>query len=219
MVLVSAFSVLFWLFWYLTYLAVYDYGAAFVDMNVGGFEVPLAWFDSLNALTCIVLGPIFAALWLKLSKRPQGDISLFKKTGLGFIFLGLSFFMLVGAEFARGIGAPETAKASILWIVAFGVLLSMGEMFFSPLGNSFVSKYAPKRVLAVLMGVWTFATFVAGKSYGYLYDFTLKFDMITVYTVIPVILFVAAALLFIFDKKLNSLVEDEETNVKEKSIA
>lgn len=218
-VLVSAFSVLFWLFWYLTYLAVYDYGAAFVDMNVGGFDVPLAWFDSLNALTCIVLGPIFAALWLKLSKRPQGDISLFKKTGLGFIFLGLSFFMLVGAEFARGIGAPDTAKASILWIVAFGVLLSMGEMFFSPLGNSFVSKYAPKRVLAVLMGVWTFATFVAGKSYGYLYDFTLKFDMITVYTVIPVILFVAAALLFIFDKKLNSLVEDEETNGKEKSIA
>ncbi|MDO7203403.1 hypothetical protein Q5M85_03345 [Paraclostridium bifermentans] len=71
MVLVSAFSVLFWLFWYLTYLAVYDYGAAFVDMNVGGFDVPLAWFDSLNALTCIVLGPIFAALWLKLSKRPQ----------------------------------------------------------------------------------------------------------------------------------------------------
>ena len=113
----------------------------------------------------------------------------------------------------------DTVKASILWIVAFGVLLSMGEMFFSPLGNSFVSKYAPKRVLAVLMGVWTFATFVAGKSYGYLYDFTLKFDMITVYTVIPVILFVAAALLFIFDKKLNSLVEDEETNGKEKSIA
>ena len=43
--------------------------------------------------------------------------------------------------------------------------------------------------------------------------------MITVYTVIPVILFIAAALLFIFDKKLNSLVEDEESNKEEKSIA
>lgn len=218
-VLISAFSVLFWVFWYLTYLAVYDYGALFVNMNVGGFEVPLAWFDSLNALACIVLGPIFAALWLKLSNRPQGDMSLFKKTGLGFIFLGLSFFMLVGAEFTRGIGAPDTVKASIVWIIAFGILLSMGEMFFSPLGNSFVSKYAPKRVLAVLMGVWTFATFLAGKSYGYLYDFTLKFDMITVYTVIPVILFVAAALLFIFDKKLSKLVEDEDSKDYAKSIA
>lgn len=209
-VLVSCFSVLFWVFWNLTYLAVYDYGEVFVNMNVGGFEVPLAWFDSLNAFTCIALGPILAGLWAKLAKRPQGDLSLFKKTALGLIFLGVSFLVLVGAEVSRGVGAPETVKASIVWIIAFGILLSTGEMFFSPLGNSFVSKYAPKQMLAVLMGVWTFATFLAGKAYGDIYAFTLKFDMITVYTVITGILFVGAALLFIFDKKLSSLVEDEE---------
>lgn len=209
-VLVSLFSVLFWVFWYLTYLAVFDYGGTFVNMNVGGFEVPLAWFDSMNGLTCIVLGPVLAGLWAKLAKRPQGDMSLFKKTGLGFIFLGLSFLTLVGAEVTRGIGAPESAKASIVWIIAFAILLSTGEMCFSPLGNSFVSKYAPKKMLAVLMGVWTFATFIAGKTYGNIYDFTLQFDMIAVYTVIPAILFVAALILFVFDKKLNSLVEDED---------
>lgn len=213
-VLVSCFSVIFWVFWYLSYVAVYDYGELFVDMTVGNFEVPLVWFDSLNALTCIALGPVLAAVWLKLSKRPQGDLSLFKKTGLGLMFLGLSFLMLVGAELTRGVGAPETVKASLLWIVAFGVLLSLGEMCFSPLGNSFVSKYAPKKMLAVLMGVWTFATFVAGKSYGYIYNFTLKFDMMKVYTIIPVILFIAAVLLFVFDKKLNSLVEDEKEEAK-----
>lgn len=213
-VLVSCFSVIFWVFWYLSYLAVYDYGELFVNMTVGGFDVPLSWFDSLNSLTCIVLGPVLAAVWLKLSKRPQGDLSLFKKTGLGLMFLGLSFLTLIGAEMSRGVGAPETAKASLLWIVAFGVLLSLGEMCFSPLGNSFVSKYAPKKMLAVLMGVWTFATFVAGKSYGYIYNFTLQFDMMKVYTIIPVILFVAAVLLFVFDKKLNSLVEDENEEAK-----
>jgi len=208
-ILVSVFSVIFWLFWYLTYLAVYDYGAAFVDMFVGGFEVPLAWFDSLNALVCIVLGPVLAVVWTKLANRPQGDISLFKKTGLGLIFLGLAFLMLVGAELTRGIGAPEAVKASIIWIVFFGILLSIGEMLFSPLGNSFVSKYAPKKYLGVLMGVWTFATFLAGKGYGYIYAFTLKFDMIKVYTIIPIILFVAAAILFVSDKTLSKLVEEE----------
>src|SRR3712207_8985262 len=60
------------------------------------------------------------------------------------LFPYTTLFRSVGAEFSRGIGAPDTVKASILWIVAFGVLLSLGEMFFSPLGNSFVSKYAPK---------------------------------------------------------------------------
>ncbi|HBG5847550.1 TPA: peptide MFS transporter [Clostridioides difficile] len=209
-ILISFFSVIFWVFWYLTYLAVYDYGAAFVDMTIGGFDIPLAWFDSLNALVCIVLGPVLGALWFKLASRPQGDMSLFKKTGLGLIFLGLAFLMLVGAEFSRGVGAPETAKASIIWIIMFGILLSFGEMLFSPLGNSFVSKYAPKKLLGVLMGVWTFATFIAGQGYGYIYAFTLKFEMIKVYTIIPVILFVSAILLFLFDKTLSRLVEDDK---------
>ncbi|MCF1846479.1 MFS transporter, partial [Staphylococcus aureus] len=74
------------------------------------------------------LGPVLGALWFKLASRPQGDMSLFKKTGLGLIFLGLAFLMLVGAEFTRGVGAPETAKASIMWIIMFGILLSFGEM-------------------------------------------------------------------------------------------
>jgi POT family proton-dependent oligopeptide transporter len=207
-VLVSIFSIVFWVFWYLTYLAVYDYGALFVNMNVGGFEVPLSWFDSLNSFICIAMGPVLAIVWFKLSKRPQGDMSLFKKLALGLSFLGLSFLMLVGAELSRG--SVATAKASIIWIIAFGVLLSMGEMFFSPLGNSFVAKYAPNKIYSILMGVWIFATFVAGKSYGYLYEFASKFPIIQAYVVIPVVLFVCAVLLFLFDKKLVKLLEVEE---------
>ena len=215
-ILVSTVSVIFWLFWYVTYLAVYDYGGTFVDMSIGNFEVPLLWFDSENAFLCIALGPVLGALWYKLSQRPQGDLSLFKKTGIGLTFLGVAFLMLVGAEFTRGIGAPETAKASIGWIIAFGFFLSVGEMCFSPLGNSFVSKYAPKKFLAVLMGVWTFATFIAGKTHGAIYNFTKQFDMITVYTAIPVILFVCAISLFVLDKNLSKLVADDNEDMKNK---
>jgi len=207
-VLISLFSVVFWVFWYLTYLAVYDYGGQFVNMNVGTFTVPLSWFDSLNSLTCIILGPVLAALWFKMSNSAKGDLSLFKKLALGLTLLGLSFLMLVGAEISRGLGAPVTSQASIVWIIAFGVLLSAGEMLFSPLGNSFVTKYAPNKIYSVLMGVWIFATFIAGKSYGYLYSVTSKFSIMQSYVVIPVILFVFAALLFIFDKKLIKLLED-----------
>ena len=204
-VLISIFSVVFWVFWYLTYLAVYDYGAQFVNMNVGGFAVPLSWFDSLNAAVCIIMGPVLGVLWFKLSKTIRGDLSLFKKLALGLSLLGMSFLMLVGAEMSRGAG-----KASIIWIIAFGVLLSLGEMLFSPLGNSFVTKYAPNKMYSVLMGVWICASFIAGKSYGYLYAFASKFPIIQAYVTIPIILFVFAVLLFVFDKKLIKLLEDEE---------
>ena len=82
-ILISTFSVIFWVFWYLTYLAAYDYGAAFINMNVSGFNVPLSWFDSLNSMTCIALGPVLGMLWFKLSKTARGDLSLFKKLGIG----------------------------------------------------------------------------------------------------------------------------------------
>jgi dipeptide/tripeptide permease len=209
-VLVSMFSIIFWVFWYLTYLAAYDYGAAFINMDVSGFAVPLSWFDSLNSFACMALGPILGIVWFKLSQRPKGDMSLFKKLALGLGFLGAAFLMLVFAELSRGVGAPETAKASLAYLVAFGLFLTIGEMCFSPLGNSFVTKYAPGKLLGVLMGVWTFATFVAGKTYGYLYAITSSYSPIQAYTVIPAILFVAALALVVFDKKLTSLLNDTE---------
>ncbi len=208
-VMVSLFSVIFWVFWYLTYLAAYDYGGEFVNMNLSGFDVPLSWFDSLNAFVCIALGPVLGVIWFKMSKRPGGDLSLFKKLGLGLTFLGFSFLMLVGAEMSRGAGGPLAAKASILWLIAFGVLLSIGEMLFSPLGNSFVAKHAPNKLYSVLMGVWIIATFIAGKSYGYLYAIATAYPIMQSYVVIPIILFVTAALLFAFDKKLVALLEEE----------
>ena len=66
------------------------------------------------------------------------------------------------------------------------------------------------------MGVWTVATFIAGKSYGWSYNFTLQFKMIKVYITILIILFIAAILLFVFDKKLSSLVEGEDEKAEEK---
>ena len=209
-ILVSFFSVIFWLFWYMSYLSVYDYLERFTNTQMGSIKFETAWFDSLNGLWCIALGPILGILWMKLSARPQGDMSLFKKLGIGLLFLGSSYLMLIAAEFQRGVGAGEEAKASLIWIILFSILLSLGEMFFSPLGNSFITKYAPKRILSVMMGVWIIASFLAGKGYGYMYAFVLKFDMMQAYVGIPIVLIIAAALLFIFNNKFTSLVEGNE---------
>jgi proton-dependent oligopeptide transporter, POT family len=115
--------------------------------------------------------------------------------------------MLVFAELSRG--GVATAKASIMYLLLFGILLSVGEMLFSPLGNSFVTKHAPNKMYSVLMGVWILASFVAGKSYGYIYAIASNYPIMIAYVVIPVILFIAAVLLFVFDKKLIRLLDEE----------
>ncbi len=61
-----------------------------------------------------------------------------------------------------------------------------------------------------------YATFIAGKTHGAIYNFTKQFDMIIVYTVIPVILFVCAVSLFALDKKLSTLVADDDSEDADK---
>ncbi|WML34183.1 peptide MFS transporter [Clostridium sp. OS1-26] len=212
-VLISVFSVIFWVFWYLAYMPVYLYwdgDNAAANWMIGSFKVPSVWFDSLNAFMCITLGPILGGLWTKLAKRPQGDLSMFKKTALGMLLLGLSYVIFAMADVTRG-----SNLAPLGWIIAFGIVLSLGEMVFSPLGNSFISKFAPPRLLSQMMSVWVLAVFFAGKSYGWLYEFTLKFKFSTVYFVIAGIAIAAGIILWSLDKTLNGLVlKDEELQNK-----
>ena len=216
-VIISLLSVIFWTFWYLTYVILYDYMPKFVDDKIGTFTVPTSWLDSLNAFACIALGPILGALWYKLANRPQGDWSLYKKASIALFFLGATFGVLALTEVSRGAGAPETQKASILWVVLFFVVLSLAEMFFSPLGPSFVSKYAPKHILSIMMAVWIVATFGAAKGYGLLYAAIAEVPIIKLSLGIGVVCVVVALLVFAFEKKLAGLVElrEGETLVEE----
>ena len=78
-ILVSAFQIVFWLFWDLASLPVYYYWTKNMTWKIGNFTVPTTWFDALSALYCVILGPITALLWQRLEARPQGDMSIFKK--------------------------------------------------------------------------------------------------------------------------------------------
>lgn len=65
-------------------LIMYHWGPDFDYANkanwmIGNFTVPSSWFDSLNALCCIVLGLVLTAVWTKKAKSPKGDLSMFKK--------------------------------------------------------------------------------------------------------------------------------------------
>ncbi|CAM2891165.1 peptide MFS transporter [Clostridium sporogenes] len=212
-ILVSFFSVIFWVFWYLAYMPVYFYWGgdhAAANWMIGNFEVPTIWFDSLNALVCIALGPVLGKVWERLAKRPQGDMSMFKKTALGMMLLGLSYVIFAMADVTRG-----GNLAPLAWIIGFGIVLSLGEMVFSPLGNSFISKFAPPKLLSSMMSVWVLAVFFAGKSYGWVYEFTLKFKFSTVYFVIAGIAAGAGIILWLLDGKLNGLVVKDEEILEE----
>lgn len=203
-VVASIFSIIFWIFWYLGYLPVYYYWAENANWAIGGYEVPATWFDAANSMFCVILGPVVASLWKKLAARPQGDMSIFRKTALGITTIGLGYLFYILMDIVRGDG-----KVSVIWLLGFAFLLTLGEMFFSPLGHAFISKYSPSRYLAVMMSVWGFATFIAAKSYGYVYGLlfggNLEFRVACV--IVAGIALVSAVIMVALDKKLSALVD------------
>jgi dipeptide/tripeptide permease len=209
-ILVSLLSVIFWLFYYQQDLAITIYMTKYVNMTVGTFEVPPSWVTTtFNGLLCVVLGGVMAAIWKKLAARPQGDMNMFQKVGMAFLFLGLAFGIMVVAEFTRGIGASETSKVSVIWLFAFVLLLTIGEMCFSPLKDAFVSKYAPKKYTSLLMGVIIMSTFCASKLSPFVQVVIDRFDVFPAMAGIFIILIVCALLMILTNGKLNKLVEED----------
>ncbi|MDO4383277.1 MAG: peptide MFS transporter [Eubacteriales bacterium] len=213
-VLLTLLSAVFWMLWYMAYMPAYyrfGYGDGDSFMNkanwyVGSFQIPTSWFDSVNALCCIILGPVLAIVWRKLSERPQGDMSMFRKTALGCILVGISYIVMVIADNIAG----DSGQCSIFWLALVCILMSVGEMVFSPLGNSFISKFAPAKLLGFLLGFWPIAVFFAQKLYPKLYDFLNTMSFAKGYGVCAAVVIIFGVILWAFSNKLESWSTEEE---------
>lgn len=211
--ILSFFSIFFWVFYNQAGSSLTLYMKDYVDMYVGSFEIPVMWIEtSLNGFLCVVLGPIMAAIWTMLSKREKGDLSMAQKIALGYVFLAVAFGFVIAAELSRGVGSAATVKTSVIWLMLFVLFQTIGEMCFSPLGNSLVSKIAPAKYLSLLMGVWACATFFANKAAGYVQMIIEKMGLMQTFISIPIILVVGTFILLAFNKKLTAMIgtDDDE---------
>lgn len=212
--IVTAFSGIFWLIWYMVYNPVYyefgpttEAGLGWANWNIGSFTMPTAWFDSMNALLCIVLCPVFAGIWAKMRQRPQGDMGMFKKTALGIIILGFTPATMVLAAVLSGSGTKDPVG---IWIIVLtAVFMTVGEVIFSPLGNSFINKYAPKKLLGTLLGIWPLVIFFAGKGNAILYNWLSKFDFIKAYGGVAIVVIACGLIMLAFSGKVDNMVEDK----------
>jgi len=115
----------------------------------GDFLIPASWFQSLNPVFIILLGPLYSMLWMGLARRHL-DPSSPVKLAIGLVVLGLAFVVMIGA--AALVAAGQQVLPS--WLIFTYLLLTMGELALSPVGMSAVTKLAPRRLVGQMMGVW-----------------------------------------------------------------
>lgn len=136
----------------------------FTRRQVGSFEVPATWFQSINSLFIILLSPVIAALWVALSRRKL-DLSSPAKFALGLLFAGIGFLVMIYAAKVV-VASGGTARVAPWWLVGSYFFQTIGELFLSPVGLSSMTKLSPRRYVGQMMGVWFLAAAVGNLIAG-----------------------------------------------------
>ena len=167
-------------------------------------------FQSFNplfivALTTLVMG-IFAML-NKAGKEPSTP----KKIGIGMIIAAAGFTLVLVASIGllsphtlAGQPVPDSSRVSPYWLVNSYLILTVAELFLSPMGLSFVSKVAPQRFQGLMQGGWLLATAVGNKLLFVGSFFWGKLELWQLWLIFIVCCLVSAAFIFSIMKKLEA---------------
>lgn len=117
-------------------------------------EITVSWFSTLNSFFIIALASTVSKLW-----ESKYNPSAAFKYGFGLILVAIGF-LIIGLG-SWGIG--EGVKISMVFLVLTYLFHTLGELFISPVGLSYVSKLVPGRMLAFMFGIWYLAIAIAQK--------------------------------------------------------
>lgn len=193
-----------------------------VDRRVGDKVIATSYFQSLNAIFIVILAPVISVLWSSIESKGV-HISICQKQALGILLLSVSFAILTFATLNLGPGVG----VSMLWVLFFYFVYTVGELCLSPIGLSMVTKLSPARFMSLLMGVWFMSTAAAQKLCGSLsalypsknpqtgeltetdflgYHIANTHDYFLLFVIFTLI---ASGALFLLCKKLDKMMEEE----------
>lgn len=190
--ILTIFSIMFWAFFEQAGSSMNLFTDRFVDRTVFGKEIPASAFQSVNAIFIVLLAPLFSMLWLGLGRKGK-DPSSAVKFAMALIQVGIGFVAMVWA--ARQ--AEASGKSALALLIMAYFFHTTGELCLSPVGLSMVTKMAPQRLAALLMGLWLLSSAFAHIVGGQLASMSADWGFGKLYTVIVAFAIGSGVLLFI----------------------
>ncbi len=169
--------------------------------TIAGFSIPSTWYQAFNPFMIWGFTPLVIGFWRWQSARNQEPSSL-AKMGLGCLMLGLGFIVMIAA--ASGMAPGQ--KRGLLWLFGSTAIFTIGELYLSPIGLSFVTKVSPARIVSMMMGVWFLSNFIGNYMTGYLGTFWEKMPHTQFFLMLLVIGVVAGLLLLAISRPLDKIV-------------
>jgi POT family proton-dependent oligopeptide transporter len=159
-ILITFFMTLFWGFHELSGSVITLFASRNVDL--GGI-MTAAQTNSLNSMFIIILAIPISLLWGYLSKKNMNPRTPYK-FGLGLLLAGASFYILS----ISGASADENGMVPFAYLFVMYLVISIGELFMSPVGLSKITDLSPKNIVAFMMGIWFLSSAYAFQIVGFI---------------------------------------------------
>ena len=181
------------------------------DLSLGSFMVPASWFQSVNAIFILVFATIVGSFWLWWQNRGKESSSIFKMA-IGVIIMGWGFLFMSKAstEVTYDATGLVTGKSAMISLVLAYLFHTIGELCASPVALSFITKLAPARWVAFMMGAYFAATGLGNKVAGLLGEFAESAGEFSIFTGIAVFCTIFGLLVLLLIKPLKRLTHGAE---------
>ena len=187
------------------------YASQKTDLALGSFMVPASWFQSVNAIFILIFATAIGSFWIWWKKSGYEHSSLFKMA-LGVIIMGFGFFFMSMA--ANEVGYDEsgeiTKKSAMYWLVLAYLFHTIGELCASPVALSFITKLAPARWGAFMMGAYFAASGLGNKIAGLIGENASEVGDYTTFIGITIFCTIFGLLVILILKPLKRLVHGAE---------
>ena len=178
------------------------------DLLIGNFLVPASWFQSVNAIFILIFATVVGSFWVWWKNRKRESSSLFKMA-IGVIIMGWGFFFMSAASMQY----EAEGLSSMHWLVLAYLFHTIGELCASPVALSFITKLAPDRWMAFMMGAYFAATGLGNKVAGLLGESATEMGEFTIFTGIAVFCTIFGLLVLLIIKPLKRLTHNAEVSL------
>jgi proton-dependent oligopeptide transporter, POT family len=179
-----------------------DYTDRVINLVVWHGEIPVTWFQAFNPLMIFAFTPLIVALWSWQGRRGR-EPSTITKMALGCFAVALSYIIMVGAAWVA-----QGDAASWWWLLAYFVVITIGELYLSPISLSLVSKAAPARILSLMMGLWLATSFTGNIIAGWLGSFWSLMDKTSFFLMLAGLAALAGVVILAFKRPLAGILEE-----------
>jgi POT family proton-dependent oligopeptide transporter len=169
-----------------------------IDLGFWRGEIPTTWFQAFNPFMIFAFTPLVVSLWSRQAARGREPGTL-AKMALGCLGVALANVILALAG-----GGP--GPASWLWLLAYFVVLTLGELYLSPIGLSLISAAAPPGRRSMMMGIWLGTSFAGNFMAGWLGSFWVRMEKPVFFLMIAAVAAAAAGALYLANRPLARLL-------------